>query len=816
MSDNEDVIDTRLSLISSLLGGWYTSSSVLTIVGNKLISYCKGIRHIGGKRVSFSFNLTCTIPNVHEEFQGSIGDQTTPAAVGNPIIEYFKSNYLFNIYEEVDELDKDSSGIKIRLVVYGLDISSAVPFGINANYDASKVTCHGNLLNIEPEGSFDVGLVSGNIFYVAEPIKKYPSWTDVKKNKDTSINEYNLSDYGNKHIYIQNWGETLDIFTNPRVFCWKIDDPRSPFKTDPYELDLNCSETHSVFSFRLLPNELGLVVNALENDPVKLGYAYCLSRPSKVILYNLKCVDGFSDKLTTHTELVISREDEYVRGIHILSETGSYTDDKCSIIYYSIPKNVPNIPHWSSMQLCVQDLLLQDGLWVPYGDRRICVPMQNDPAPANDPLKFKGFVGLFGSSKHKLIPLNGTNWLFTTTFVGTREVVVAINTLTNQVCKLKLVGGKESYFGNMEVFSALRVQETSAIYATLNITSPKMPSLTMIVQIDSMNPTKKNVIYAHVIKSVSCFGFNSEAFPDSLIRRSSSLNTNLFADTLKLAKILDKIEYFNYQEKHIIIRKNTNNPQIQTNKSPLLLFLHGGPHSVINQSYLPLISFLVEIGYTVFIPNYIGSLGFGDNYIRKLLNNLLEIDVDQIISLSNSVRSIPELNIDPDKCFAIGGSYGGSLIYKLVTQYPDFLTSGATINGITNGLSLIGTSDIPDYLFSELIKEYPNSEKNRITILDDTETLVKIHSLSPISQVDKVTTPLLIAVGGEDLRVPCSQSIEFYKALKKLGNSQVRMLYFPNTGHTIGRINEIVDLYLNIVNWFGTHKGVPFVYNNRI
>ncbi|KAH8741313.1 hypothetical protein FG386_000220 [Cryptosporidium ryanae] len=817
MSVDEDVIDTRLTLISSLLGGWYSSSSVLTRVDNKLISNCRGVRYVGGKRVNFSFTLTCTISDIPEKFQGSIGDQMTPATIGNPVIEYFKSSYLFSVYEEPDNSEKNNQGTKLRLVVYGLDVSSAVPFGVTSNYDASKVTCHGNLLIAEPEGSFDVGIVSGNVFYIAEPIRKHPLWTDTKKNKETSLNEHTLSDYGNMYLYKPNWGETLGTFTNPRVFCWKIESPGSPFKTDPYELDLSCSETHSIFSLKLLPNELGLVVNALEDDPVKLGYAYCLSRPSKIILYNLRYVDASSDKLTTQTELVISKDDEYVRGVHIISETGGYTDNKCSIIYYSIPNNVQNIPHWSSMQLCVQDLFLEDGLWVPNGDRRICVPMQSDPTPEKDPLKFKGFAGLFGSSMHKLFPLNGTNWLFTTTYVGTSEVVVAINTLTNHVCKLKLVVEDETnYLGNMEIFSILEVPETSALYATLNISSPKIPSLTMIVQIDSMDPTKDNIIYARVVKSVSCFGFNSEAFADSLIKRIPHINTSFFGNTIKLAKILNRIEFFDYQEKHIIIRKNTSSPHIKVNKSPLLLFLHGGPHSVISQKYIPILSFFVEIGYTIFIPNYVGSLGFGDNYTKKLINNLLEVDVNEIISLSYLVRSIPELNLDQSKCFAIGGSYGGALIYKFVTQHPEFLTCGAIINGLANGLSLIGTSDIPDYLFSEGIKEYPGSEKNRITVLGDIETLVKIHSLSPISQVDKVITPLLIAVGGEDLRVPCSQSIEFYRALKKLGKSQVRMLYFPNAGHRISQVNEIVDLHLNIVNWFGTHGGVPFILNNRI
>ena len=49
------------------------------------------------------------------------------------------------------------------------------------------------------------------------------------------------------------------------------------------------------------------------------------------------------------------------------------------------------------------------------------------------------------------------------------------------------------------------------------------------------------------------------------------------------------------------------------------------------------------------------------------------------------------------------------------------------------------------------------------------ELYTRMHSMSPVAHIDKVRAPTLVLVGQVDRRVPPSQSVEYYKALKARG-----------------------------------------------
>lgn len=49
------------------------------------------------------------------------------------------------------------------------------------------------------------------------------------------------------------------------------------------------------------------------------------------------------------------------------------------------------------------------------------------------------------------------------------------------------------------------------------------------------------------------------------------------------------------------------------------------------------------------------------------------------------------------------------------------------------------------------------------------EQLAKMWASSPIALVDQVTAPVLLALGKKDRRVPFSQGLEYYHALRARG-----------------------------------------------
>lgn len=72
------------------------------------------------------------------------------------------------------------------------------------------------------------------------------------------------------------------------------------------------------------------------------------------------------------------------------------------------------------------------------------------------------------------------------------------------------------------------------------------------------------------------------------------------------------------------------------------------------------------------------------------------------------------------------------------------------------------STDIPDWIFTEGIRAY---DYDFFYLGDNRGTFFKFIERSPIRYVDAVKAPVLLMVGGSDLRVPPGQSIEYYKAL---------------------------------------------------
>ena len=60
---------------------------------------------------------------------------------------------------------------------------------------------------------------------------------------------------------------------------------------------------------------------------------------------------------------------------------------------------------------------------------------------------------------------------------------------------------------------------------------------------------------------------------------------------------------------------------------PLILWPHGGPHSVITTSFMSDVYFFMMLGYSVLFVNYRGSLGAGNDGVMSLPGNVGDSDV---------------------------------------------------------------------------------------------------------------------------------------------------------------------------------------------
>lgn len=236
-------------------------------------------------------------------------------------------------------------------------------------------------------------------------------------------------------------------------------------------------------------------------------------------------------------------------------------------------------------------------------------------------------------------------------------------------------------------------------------------------------------------------------------------------------------------------------------KIPLVVFIHGGPHSQFPAEWNTITAGLAKLGFAVLLVNYRGSTGFGQNSILSLIGQVGSQDVKDVQrAVVTMLQRDPTL--DPKRLAVFGGSHGGFLSCHLVGQYPDFYRACAVRNPVINAATLVGTSDIVDWRYSSVGFQYSYDQ------IPTTEALAAMLEKSPITHAAQIKAPVLLMLGGRDKRVPPHQGLELYKALKSR-TSPVRVLWFPEDGHSLSRVDTQADCFLNTVLWLAQHLNSP-------
>ena len=224
---------------------------------------------------------------------------------------------------------------------------------------------------------------------------------------------------------------------------------------------------------------------------------------------------------------------------------------------------------------------------------------------------------------------------------------------------------------------------------------------------------------------------------------------------------------------------------------PLILMVHGGPAGVYSQSWtgagsIYAIQYFAEKGYALLRPNPRGSTGYGKEFRYA---NVQDWGYGDYEDLMTGVDKVIEMGVaDPDRLAEMGWSYGGYMTSWIVTQTDRFkaVSMGA---GLSNLVSMVGTTDIPGYLLGHMGGPYWNGNM---------ETYER-HSA--VYFMDNVVTPTQIIHGSGDLRVPLGQGQEFYWALQEKG-VDTEMILLPRTGHGPTEPKLISEVSTRILEWF--------------
>jgi len=215
-------------------------------------------------------------------------------------------------------------------------------------------------------------------------------------------------------------------------------------------------------------------------------------------------------------------------------------------------------------------------------------------------------------------------------------------------------------------------------------------------------------------------------------------------------------------------------------KYPVLLNVHGGPHTQYGETFFDEAQVQSAAGFVVIMSNPRGGSGREEAWGQSILGpkhkvpgtSWGSVDVDDVLSvLDTSLERYPFC--DADRVGMLGGSYGGYMATWLAGTHGDRFKAICSERAVNNMLTEEFTSDIST-AFRVQIGPSP---------IDDPE---EYASLSPIRFVRDINVPMLIIHSEEDYRCPISQAEELFVAMRLLGKD-VTFYRFPGEGHELSR-----------------------------
>ncbi len=226
-------------------------------------------------------------------------------------------------------------------------------------------------------------------------------------------------------------------------------------------------------------------------------------------------------------------------------------------------------------------------------------------------------------------------------------------------------------------------------------------------------------------------------------------------------------------------------------KHPVLIVLHGGPEAQFRPGFDPWLQYVVnELGYAVLAPNVRGSSGYGKSYLA-LDNGVLREDAVKDVGALLVWLGLQN-DFDAKHVVVSGSSYGGYLALATLVDFGARLRGGVDAAGITDFVSFL-TNTAP-YRQNQRRAEYGDER--------DPEMRMFLRRVSPLTNAERITKPLLIVQGRNDARVPSSEAEQLVNRLRSKGGN-VWYLLADDEGHVF-RKKQNRDAYLRTFAQFLT------------
>lgn len=222
---------------------------------------------------------------------------------------------------------------------------------------------------------------------------------------------------------------------------------------------------------------------------------------------------------------------------------------------------------------------------------------------------------------------------------------------------------------------------------------------------------------------------------------------------------------------------------------PFVIEAHGGPEGQSQPYFTRNIQFLLLNGYGVMLPNVRGSEGYGREYLN----------LDNYKNRKHSLQDykaaaewlVAQGYTAPGKMAIRGGSYGGYVVYGMITDYPDLFSAAIGSVGISNFVTFL--QNTAPYRRGLREAEYGP--------LSDSAFLKEI---SPIHKAHLIKTPLLVIHGVNDPRVPIGEARQIIAAIQQNGGI-VDSMIMADEGHGAGKRSNIIPEYQKQIQFLNSY-----------
>ncbi|KAA0166124.1 hypothetical protein FNF27_07540 [Cafeteria roenbergensis] len=271
---------------------------------------------------------------------------------------------------------------------------------------------------------------------------------------------------------------------------------------------------------------------------------------------------------------------------------------------------------------------------------------------------------------------------------------------------------------------------------------------------------------------------------------------------------------------------------------PVVLLLHGGPHSALPGLLSPTVVSMLAEGYGVVFVNFRGSLGYGERSVNSLpglcgrrdvedcelaLRVAVEASRNRGAGGASSASDSEALHgwgrpltsarlgptsagargqasaacgeLDASRVVAWGGSHGGFLGAHLTARRGS-VAAACLRNPVIDVAAMASATDIPEWCLAEGAGATMDPSQRWYS----PEVAAAMHACSPLYALRKGGAPTLVGIGSKDLRVPPFNGYLLHNTLRGQGVPS-RLLVYPDDSHPMASFAADVDFCVNGLAW---------------